>query len=107
MFARLSTSLKNCIRMIQAFSTPIMARIHEKERESLLPRSTFRSSKRADDTGGWTSANGGAGDRTNPNDEKIIGTQKQLTRTMLKLMVVACGGNVDGSARRNGTKPKP
>jgi len=47
-----------------------------------------------------------AGEKESLGCAEIIQTQSQLMTTMLESMILASGGNVDRSIRRNGSKPK-
>ena len=101
MLPRLANALTNSGRAIVSLRHRLFRKTRESEQEVAAQHCLVRATKRVDDR-----PFAPTGEQESLDCPEFIRTQSQLMTTMLKSMILACGENVDGSATRNGSKPK-
>ena len=101
MLPRLANALTNSGRAVVSFRHRLFRKTRESEQGIVAQHCLVRAAKRIDDRQIAPTS-----EQESLDCPEFIRTQSQLMTTMLEFMVIACGENVDGSARRNGSKPQ-
>jgi hypothetical protein len=98
---RLGIALANSTRAIASLRYRLFSKTRESEQGIVAQDCPVHATERVDDRAFIRSS-----EKETPGCAEFIQTQSQLMETMLHSMILASGGTVDGSASRNGSKPK-
>ena len=101
MLPRLAIALANCGSAIVSLRHRLFRKTRESEHGVVEQDCLARATKQVDDRPFAPTR-----EQENLDCPEFIQTQSQLMTTMLQSMMLASGWNVDGSTRRNGSKPK-
>ncbi len=100
MLSRLATTLRNRRRAIVSLRHRLLRKTRESEQGVVAQHCLVPTTTRVDDC-----PLAPTGEQESLDCPEFIQMQSQLMTTMLNSMILASGGNIDGSARRNGSKP--
>jgi hypothetical protein len=101
MLSRLATAWANRGRAIVSLRHRWFRKTHETERDIVAQQSCVSATERVNDR-----PSARTGKQKNLSCPDCIQAQNQQLETMLKFMILAAGGNVDGSTGRNGSTSK-